>query len=168
MSEEKKKVRAKFPAIGSINNKRFFDAPPVRAEGEDEDLYAYRVRSYEALKDASLDVELVDRGTVIEWSHKFDLWWATEEKRKLDLEKSGQVVPRGYTREGAAEIRALHREVVERCVSRVRMIDFGDTPSEEITDRKKIAQHLDAATLLADASRLAREAQRPTPAQSEC
>ena len=167
MENGEKKVRAKFPAIGAINNKRFFEAEPIKETDEDQESFDRRHQLWSLLKDASLDIELVDRDTAIEWAHRFDLWLATENKRKLDLEREGKPVPSGLTREGTIEIRTIHFEVVSRCVAKVHQMEFGNVLSESVIDRSAIARLLDSANLLADASRLAREAQRPTPAQSE-
>jgi len=162
------KRKACFPAIGTVVTIPFVPEEPKREENESAEAFESRRSLSEVLRDAEIDVSLVQRAKVIEWSHRYDLWSATEDKRKADLERAEKIVPRLMTTEGTAELSELHSQIVIDCVVSVRGIVVGDVDLESVTDPRRVVSLLVDCVLLADVARMARSAQSPTPKQSDC
>jgi hypothetical protein len=160
------KRKLKFPALGSIVHRNAVPEPK-RLDNEPDEIWKKRLATYELYKDVELDIELVDRDTVIEWSNRYDLILSAEDARKLKLERDGHTVPMGFTLECARELKAYQRDVVRRAVKAIRPVDVGDIDLETVADPDQRTSLIEQAGLLADAAREAREAQQPSPTQSE-
>jgi hypothetical protein len=157
-----KMKKAKFPGLNTTRWIKFCDEHPEPGEGESKDAFKRRVALFEALKDAELEVALRARATVLGFEDRYRLAVAREEARLAPLEG-----PTSSNLAFVEEVTEIHREVVEAYVTGVRGIEVGDVDLETLRDAKLIATLLETAGLLADASRLARNAQAPTPLQLE-
>lgn len=156
--------RARFPARGSVVTRPLAPAP-TRGETESNEAWAARVALVEALSGVEVDVVLLGRAELVDLSHRFAVWGATEERRKRDAEAAGQPIT-VLSSEGTAELRALQRAIVTTQVRGVRGLTVGDQDSEGLSS-DALADLIDAAGLLADVANLARAAQSPTPVQME-
>ncbi len=157
---------AKFPGLGALTTHPLV-AMPVRVEGETDEAFKERTDYYESLKHIEVDVELVDRATAIDWALRYDLIYAEESKRKADLLRNGQATPSAFTEDGYRAIRAMQIDIVTRALRCVRGLLVGDVDLENVKEAAKRTEMIDHCGLLGDATRVCRDAQAPSPEQSE-
>ena len=154
--------KAKFPGLNSRRWIKFIDKLPAQEEGESDDSFARRRALAEAIEYVEICVLMLDRSTVQDLQQRMMTVAAKEDARRAEKDAA-----HGLSLEFLNGMRAMHREVVETYVVGMRGIEVGDVDLESITDPKMLALAIDTAGLLADASRIAREAQFPTPQQLE-
>lgn len=158
--------RARVRKRGSVVPIKLVEKAPEQKPGESDRDFAYRREFTDTYAHVEVSVELMPREVGIKWGHMLDHWQATENRRCLELEKAGEVIPTGFTPDGTRELRTIHREVIVTCVRQVTGIDLEDIPSESVQG-EELAQLLDDAGLLADVARCARTAQTLNAEQVE-
>lgn len=160
MTEKRK--RARFPGLNSTRWIRFIEKAPEKGEQESDEAFRRRQEFADALSEAELEVKMLDRATVLEFENRLQAIAAKEDARRVK-EPDGPILSTVFL----DETRKLHREIIKAYVSGVRGIEVGDVDLETIKDPDLIATLLDTASLLSDASMIARRAQSPTPQQLE-
>ena len=160
-----KKKRARFPARGSIVTRKYPVDEIKRGDDESDEDFATRQAWVDAMACAEIGVKLLSRDQIIELRHAKTVWAVAEEKRKAEAEAKGERVL-AFTAEGALGLREWCRRVVVATIHSLKNIDFGETPSEEMTG-ERLADAIDGIGLLADFAKIGLDAQDPTPQQLE-